>query len=118
MGPCNRAKTRSTSIPTQKTNPSITGRTQRTTEIHIGTPQTQNHSTIKESLHSIIFLHQKGRWKATTSTGLSASELMDYTEQIPPTSHSPTCRPITRMLTVHQVRHTMGVQQHLHQRRR
>jgi hypothetical protein len=42
---------------------------------------------------------------------------MDNMEKIPTTSHPSTCRLIMRMLTVHQIRYTMGVQQCSHQRR-
>jgi hypothetical protein len=59
MGPCNRTETRSPSILTQKTNPSITGRTQRTTKIYIRTPQTQNHSTIKSPYMASFFFIKK-----------------------------------------------------------
>ena len=42
---------------------------------------------------------------------------MDYTEQIPSTTHPSTCRLPQRMLIIHQIRHPMGIQQRPYQRR-
>src|SRR5487761_1080527 len=111
MGPRDRIKTRSTSIPPSKTNPIIPNRNSRTTQIHKRTPRKRHDSTVQKPVHSILLLHKEKGRNVATGTRLSSRKQMVHTKSIPPTINPGTSGQIERLLSVHEIRHTMGLQQ-------
>ena len=64
-----------------------------------------------------FFIKKKGR-TTTTSSGLQTTKRMDHTQLIPPSPHQRTHLSRSRSITILQIRHTLGIQQCAHQRRR
>jgi len=109
MGPCHRTKTWSTWCSTGQIDSIISTQTRRVTQVHQRTFTEEDDLTIKKPLHRILLLHQEERQKIETSAGLSTSQQVDYPELLPLTSNSPARRQTLRMLTLHQIQHSMGL---------
>ena len=88
----------------------LPSRTTGTKQVHTGTLEAQNDSSIQEPICRIILLYQKERWIPQTSTGLLPSQPMDHKEQIPTTAHSSTSGPTQGMHTIYQIQHMLGLQ--------
>jgi hypothetical protein len=117
VGSRNRTQTRRTIDSPGLTHQTITTGTLRTAKVFQRTSRTGDYSTIKKPIHSILLFHQKEGWKVTISARLSTSQSMDHQKSIPTTTYTAISRLSNRMHFVHQIRHTMGLQQHPHQRR-
>ena len=93
LGPQDRTKTWSTCNVDQQNDQIINDGTRRTQEICRRTFGTRHHTMIQEPLCRIILLHQKEERQTKTSTRLPTNQQMDYQEQIPLTTDTPTDRP-------------------------
>ena len=115
MGPRYRATPRGTRYAprtTPSTNPSGD---RGSTKIRRRTPQTQYYPTILEPLCSKLLLREKEGWQVTSCSRLQTTKQMDEKEQECITINPICRRPTGRMYTLHQIRYTLGIQQHSYQ---
>src|SRR5579863_4157690 len=117
MGPRHRTKAWGTQCFTRQTDPPIPAGTRRTAQIRQRTPTKEDDSTVEKPLYSILFLHQEEGRKITTGTGLSTRQQVDHPKPLPTATNSPASRQTPWMLTLHQIRHPLGLQQHTNQGR-
>ena len=118
MGPCHRIVSRRAPNATRKTTPTNPTRNRRGPQVRRRPSKTRNHQRVLESLCSQLLLRQEERWQTATRTRLSTPQQMDEKEQKRLSPHSPNHRQTERVYAIHQIRRTMGIQQHPHQKRR
>ncbi len=95
--------------------PSITQLGRRADQILGGTPPQRIHPRVKVSLCGPLLLHQEEGRKAPTSPRLLKIKRTNHPRQLPapPDQNDPGTTP--RSIALHQVRHTLGIQQHQNQ---
>lgn len=73
---------------------------------------------IMEPICCKLLLHQEEGWKTSPGTRLPTAQQIDKEKLKPITSHPIGSRQISRMLFVHQIQYSLGVQQYPNQTRR
>ena len=112
MGPRHRAKTRTPRKHAREGIRPNSARTRSARNIPPRAPRQGIHHRVQKSICSPILLRQKERRKAPTGTGLLKTQRMD-----PPKRHTTPTHPRThckspRGQPIHQIRHSLGIQQH------
>src|SRR5712672_997388 len=93
-------------------------RTGRTEKIRHRTHPKGLHPSIQEPLCRPLLFHQKERWETPTRSGLPTVEPVDSSEYVSPPVNPSTHQQSSCPSSVHQIRHTMGVQQRPYPKRR
>src|SRR6266702_1564736 len=118
MGSCNRPASGSPKYNRLQNLPHHAVRKRGIKRIRQRAASQRIHLTIKVTLFLSVLLHQKERRKATTSSRLPKAELLNSQEPVPLATYPRTDRPNTTCPEIHQIGHTMGIQQCPYQRRR
>jgi hypothetical protein len=112
MGPRHRTKTRPPREHARESicpNPTRTGSARN---IPPRTPRQGIYHRVQKPVRGAILLRQKERRKTPTSAGLPEAQRMDPPKRHTTPTHSRTHHKSPRSQSVHQVRHSLGVQQH------
>jgi hypothetical protein len=113
VGPRHRAKTRPPRKYARKSVCLDPARTRSTHNIPPGTPRQGIHHRIQKPIRSPILLRQKEGREALTSTGLPKAQRMDPPKRHATPTHPRAHRESPRSQPIHQVRHPLGIQQHM-----
>ena len=91
---------------------------QTTGTIHQGKSQEGTYLTIKITNGIPFLLHQQERWEIMTDTGLQVPQPMDNQEYLSAATHIGNHGQDQGLWSeiLHQIRCSMGIQQHTHQR--
>jgi hypothetical protein len=91
-------------------------RTRGTGNVPPRTPRQGIHHRVQKPIRGPILLRQKERRKAATRTGLPKAQRMDPPKRHTTPAHPRTHRESQRSQPIHQVRHSLGIQQHTNTR--
>ena len=118
MGSRNWTTFRSTHYNARTTPTPQPKRNQRGSQVCIRTPCVGHHTRIVEPICSKLLLCKERGWKTMTSSGLQTNQQMDNEKLQHLPINSPSHWPTQRLHTLYKSWCSMGIQQHLNQRRR
>ncbi len=116
-GPHNQPEGGHPSSPRLQNLPTIPRPRHQVNRIPGGTPPQRIYLRIELAIRRTILLHQEKGWEALTCPRLPKTEQTNNTGQLPPPPDQNDLGTAPRTIPIHQVRYTMGIQQHSNQRR-
>jgi hypothetical protein len=112
VGPRHRAKARPSRTHARESVRPDPTRTRSTHSVPQRTPRQGIHHRVQKPIRGPILLRQKERREAPTSAGLPETQRMDPPKCHTAPTHPRAHRESQRSQPIHQIRHSLGIQQH------